>query len=550
MKKIDVVELNKEDKKIILEENNTPLIIFIRKWFWLVLLILLLLFIIPLLLFIKNINFSNRGDIQQVPLSIEPGNLDGLIVDANNPLTDDDAIDYFTDNDLFSGNGEIFVSKIVENSNYIIKFFSDGTALKTMVHDGFTTRIMPSSNGGYCINENGVISKGCKYQDISIISEKNFSYGNVIYYSDGSSEIINSKFNIFVRNSHDIYENYISSNKVSYLKNSQNVGGNIVNYYFDGTIVVVNGSDKRAVRNESDILIKDNKIVYLNNNEARIIKSVKYSDQYNDNRYLVEYYSDGSAIIYDGNNSLSVRKSNSIHVLDNKLVEIIDNDYVTISDLKDNGNILYYSNGSAVFNYGGIRYYCDENSNIKYDNNVITKIDGDKEKLSSDSKINDIRTQIFDKTAVIDGSDYTMIVPKNKVIFNSDGSFKEILKISDTDVNKFTVSNNTDKDVKYRVVIERSDRSTFDSKYIKYRLKANDKLIDNKYLIDNIWEDDSLKSNLSAKGTNYILIDDVIKANSSVNIRLLIWSDYENMGNDMQDKYFYGTLKLYSWIDK
>jgi len=108
------------------------------------------------------------------------------------------------------------------------------------------------------------------------------------------------------------------------------------------------------------------------------------------------------------------------------------------------------------------------------------------------------------------------------------------------------------EDIKYRVVIEKSSITTLDTKYIKCQLMVDNKYIGPMNLEDDIWTTDSVANALHPTGINYILVDDTLKAYSTTSIRLMLWTDYATIQNDMQDKYFYGTIRIYAWkeIDK
>ena len=58
---------------------------------------------------------------------------------------------------------------------------------------------------------------------------------------------------------------------------------------------------------------------------------------------------------------------------------------------------------------------------------------------------------------------------------------------------------------------------------------------------------DYIKEELSIKGTNYILLDKVLDPHQTDEIKLMLWTDYERIPNTMQDKYFYGTIRIYAW---
>ena len=69
-------------------------------------------------------------------------------------------------------------------------------------------------------------------------------------------------------------------------------------------------------------------------------------------------------------------------------------------------------------------------------------------------------------------------------------------------------------------------------------------------LNSNVWNKDALYKELDIKGTNYILIDDIIEPYDTENIELMLWTDYDTIPNAMQNKYFYGTIRLYAWTEK
>ena len=122
---------------------------------------------------------------------------------------------------------------------------------------------------------------------------------------------------MYVRDASEIEEKYISNNKVSYLKETANINGIKLNYYYDGTIEVIKNNTSYIVRNENDLKISNDDVIFPNNNEATIVETQKLADG-----KKIYYYSDGGAIIEDGNQTLSVRKSNSIIIKDNKLISI------------------------------------------------------------------------------------------------------------------------------------------------------------------------------------------------------------------------------------
>ena len=545
-KKIEVVELNKKEEKIVLEEKQSALILFWRKHNLLIFLTLLILSLtilgISVMLTIKNLWHNEDPIIKETSVDISLNDYEAII--GNNSLTDESAKEKFLNNQKFKNSGEVLLVKEIEHNKFIIKYYSDGSALMILKNGKQATRIKPLSNGEYGINNDGTISSKAEKSNISITNTKNYPWGTVNYFSDGSAEIINSKMDIFVRNANDINDNYISNNKVSYLKDTKEIGNLKLNYYYDGTIEFTKNGESYLVRNEKDLNISDNDVTFKNDNQAKIYKSEKMTDG-----IVVDYYTDGGAIIKDGTKTISVRKSNSIIIKDNKIYEIVDNIYVEES--KKDGNVTYYTNGSAVINnYNGKTIYVPENSNIKYNENNITNVDGSFEDLSNETNIAGENVKTFENTAVIKTPDYIAIVPKDKLIYDKDGKVKEISDVVVSDDTKgFTITNSTNETITYRVVIEKSPRTTVDVEYLRFQASAGNTYIGPAKLIDNIWEDDYVSKSLNVSGTNYILIEKTLEAHAAENVSVMFWTDYDTIPNSEQDKYFYGTIRVYAWTE-
>lgn len=544
-KKIEVVELNKKEEKIILEEKQSRWSLFWKKYGKLIYLITLILsltiLLVSLFITISNLNTSEKPFIKEV--SIDSDLSDSII--AINPgasLTDQDAQDKF--NSIYKLNGEILLVKTIETSHYTLKFYSDYTALKIMKNSNFITKISSINNERYGIDEDGVINTKATILDITKTDTKKYSWGTVIYYSDGSAEIIDSEIDIYVRNTKDIHEAYISNNKVSYLKETKEIGNVTLNYYHDGTIQVIKNKKIYLVRNEEDIKILEDNITFTNENEATIYKTEKLADG-----KTIDYYTDGGAIINDGTKTLSVRKSNSIIIKDNKIFEIVDNIYVEISHVAVKGNITYYTNGSAVVNdYNGKTIYVEENSSIKHKNNKITEIKGYYEELTEKREVDGDVVLKFQTVAVVDTDEYIAIVPKDNIIYDKNGAIKEILenKIQDG-TEPIILTNNTNETITYRLVIEQSKRTNLDVQYIRYQLSVGNTYIEPQTLSSRIWPIDDYYEELNANGTNYILLEKTLEAHATDEIKLMLWTDYDTIPNSMQDKYFYGTLKIYAY---
>lgn len=547
-KDLEAIELNKKEEKIILAEKQSPLIVFWHKHRYLIsilLILALLLLITGSFIFFKNIYQSKDPIINKATLDSSLTDLNNTITGGQVPITEETAKNKFLNSGAFKNSGEVLTVKVIESGTFIIKFYSDGTALKIIKKGNLITRINPLENGDYGIDNQGVINTKATTKDITLINTKTYPWGTVSYFSDGSAEITDSKINMFVRNSNDINDNYISNNKVSYLKETKSIGNNKLNYYYDGTIEIIKDNQSYLVRNEKDLQINNQDIIFNNNNAAKI-----YQTKTMDDGIVIDYYEDGGAIIRDGTRTISVRKSNSIIIYNNKIYEIVDNIYVEISKTTNQGDIIYYTNGGAVYKDQNKTYYIDENSHIKYQNGQISTVEGNPENLTKTTNIEDELVQIFEKTAVVKTKDYLAIVPKDGILYDKDGTIKEINTddLGNED-NQFTITNNSNERLKYRIVIEKSERTNLDTQYLRYQMQIKEKYSGIKKLDDNIWEPDSISKELGLSGTNYILVDDIIEPYDTINFKFMIWTDYETIPNSMQNKYFYGTIKIYAWTE-
>ena len=546
-RKLEVVELNKKEDKIILEEEQSRSVLFWKKYGKLIYLISLItsvsILLISLFVTIFNLNTSDKPIIKEISIDSDLSNA-VVTIDPSSSLTNDTATDIFKNQNIFKTSGEVLLVKTIETDTYTLNFYSDYTAIKIMKNKNLVTRINAIDGNKYGINEDGIMNTKAKISDVTKTETKTYSWGTVNYYSDGSAEIIDSKYNMFVRNSKDINENYISNNKVTYLKETKKIGHVTLNYFYDGTIQAIRNKKIYLVRTEQDLNISDNNVTFKNENEATIYKTEKLSDG-----KTIDYYTDGGAIINDGDRILSVRKSNSIVIKDNKIFEIVDNIYVDVCHTSNKGNITYYTNGSAVIkNYKGKTIYVAENSDIKHKNNQILDIGNNYEELTEQRNINGDKILKFETVAVVETDKYIAIVPSNNIVYNPDGSLKEILKNEiGSDDNSIKLTNNTNNTITYRLVIEKSEKTNLDIQYIRYQLSVGNNYIEPKRLDSQIWNTDAISESLNIKGTNYILLEKTLEPLATDEIKIMLWTDYDTIPNSMQDKYFYGTLKIYAY---
>ena len=109
------------------------------------------------------------------------------------------------------------------------------------------------------------------------------------------------------------------------------------------------------------------------------------------------------------------------------------------------------------------------------------------------------------------------------------------------------MTNNTNETITYRLVIEQSKRTNLDVQYIRYQVAVGNTYIEPQTLSSRIWPNDDYYEELNANGTNYILLEKTLEAHATDEIKLMLWTDYDTIPNSMQDKYFYGTLKIYAY---
>ena len=541
-KKIEVVELNKKEEKIILEEKKSKFAIFIKRYNKLMILLLMLLSLVTVVggvfLAVSKIQESLEPNIKEVAIDTTLDKISSITNINGIPITDEAAKNIFNKNNIFITNGEVLLVNKLETSDFIVKYYSDGTAIKILTKTNTIIRVAALTNGEYGIDKDGNINTSAKTREVKESKVKDYLWGKVIYYSDGSASIINSKMDMFVRNASDIKDNYISNNKVTYLKDTEKVGNTKINYYYDGTIEVVKDNTSYVFRNIDDITLTQSSVEFKNNNQATIYKTINTDDG-----KTINYYTDGGAIILDGTRSLSVRKSNSIIIKNNKIYEIVDNIYVEIS--KKTSSETYYTNGSATVDYNNKKYYVEENSNISYDkNNQIKNINGSKEELVQNSD----EVDIYERTAIVKKDNKLAIVPKDNILLDTDGKLLKIKELDTDNLSKtFSVTNNTNENLSYRVVIEKSDKSTLLTDYIKYQLSVDGTYIGPTWLNDTLWKKDKIYNELKVTKDNYILLDGTIKKYETKNISLILWTDYEKTPNAMQNKQFLGTIKIYAW---
>lgn len=544
-KKVTVKKIDEEKREIILEKKDKPLFIFFRNH-WLILFITALIlsltiFILAVIYTVSSIVNSNSPTISKVPISASFGDELTAKINDSGPISEAYVNGLFNQDVSGYDYGIILINDTVRNDKekYSIIFYSDGTA-KKVYDNGKITRISSLDNGEYGISKNGDINVNARTLDITITKKEKFSYGTITYYSDGSAEILNGdgKVIMLIRDSNSLSKNSILN-----------------------SIVAVYDEDNGTITKYTDgmtLVLKDN-TYYITcgadvNDTSKLFKEVG-RDNLSDGRTII-YFSNGSAVIKDGKDSISVRKSNAINVINNKIFDIKDSNYVKVCDskkLRDGRDITFYTDGSAVIKDGNKYQYVSDSNNVTMDTNGnVVRVDGDVLNSSSVITNDGNKTINFGDISLVELDDGSIIIGKNNdLIFDSLGNFKGFNVDNDSDLIKFTVSNNNSSNVKYVVVFEESDRSELSVNYVQYKIRSSVSNLTGGKLANRYWSNDKLAGGLNMTGTNYVLLSGTLKEYEKIDVSLFLYVlDDGNVQNEIMDKYYYGTIKVYAWMNK
>lgn len=543
-KKVTVKKIDEDKREIVLEKKDKPLFIFFRNY-WLILFITslilsLTIFIVGVIYTVSSVVNSNAPTISKVPVSVSFGNELSANVNNSGPVSEEYVNGLFNFDVSGYSDGIILVNHVIKNKKgeYEIVFYSDGTA-KKVYNNGKIVRISSLDNGEYGISRNGDINVNAKTIDITIIKTDKFSYGLITYYSDGSAEILDGdgKVVMLIRDSNLLFKDSILNSMVSVYEDN----GSVIKYT-DGTVLI-------SRDNNYYITTSDNIDV-----PARYFKEVNRVNL-SDGRTII-YFSNGSAVIKNGSKSISVRKSNAINVVGKGIFDIRDSNYVKICDRKqlvDGRDIIFYNDGSAVIKNGDkYQYINDSNNIIMNDNGNLVGIDG----TVVDSKVvitNDTnRTINFGNVSLVELEDGSIIIGLNdNLIFDSLGNYKDFSDDSDSDLIKFTIGNNNHSDVDYVVVLEESSKSELSVNYVQYKMASNYNLVAEGKLANKLWANDKLAGGLGVTGTNYVLAEGTLEGYEKVDVSLFLYVlDDGTIQNEIMDKYYYGTIKVYAWINE
>lgn len=544
-KKVTVKKIDEEKREIILEKKDKPLFIFFRNH-WLILFITALIlsltiFILAVIYTVSSIVNSNSPTISKVPISASFGDELTAKINDSGPISEAYVNGLFNQDVSGYDYGIILINDTVRNDKekYSIIFYSDGTAKKVYDNDKIT-RISSLDNGEYGISKNGDINVNARTLDITITKKEKFSYGTITYYSDSSAEILDGdgKVIMLIRDSNSLSKNSILNSIVAVYDEDNGT----ITKYTDGMTLVLK-DNTYYITSGADV-----------NDTSKLFKEVG-RDNLSDGRTII-YFSNGSAVIKDGKDSISVRKSNAINVINNKIFDIKDSNYVKVCDskkLRDGRDITFYTDGSAVIKDDNKYQYVSDSNNVIMDTNGnVVRVDDDVLNNSSVITNDGNKTINFGDISLVELDDGSIIIGKNDdLIFDSLGNFKGFNVDNDSDLIKFTVSNNNSSNVKYVVVFEESDRSELSVNYVQYKIRSSVSNLTGGKLANRYWSNDKLAGGLNMTGTNYVLLSGTLKEYEKIDVSLFLYVlDDGNVQNEIMDKYYYGTIKVYAWMNK
>ena len=544
-KRVTVKKIDEEKREIILEKKDKPLFIFFRNH-WLILFITALIlsltiFILAVIYTVSSLVNSNSPTISKVPISASFGDELTAKINDSGPISEAYVNGLFNQDVSGYDYGIILINDTVRNDKekYSIIFYSDGTA-KKIYDNGKITRISSLDNGEYGISKNGDINVNARTLDITITKKEKFSYGTITYYSDGSAEILDGDGNVImlIRDSNSLSKNSILNSIVAVYDEDNGT----ITKYTDGTTLILKGNTY-YITSGTDV-----------SDTSKLFKEVG-RDNLSDGRTII-YFSNGSAVIKDGKDSISVRKSNAINVINNKIFDIKDSNYVKVCDttkLRDGRDIIFYTDGSAVIKDGNKYQYVSDSNNVIMDTNGnVVRVDGDVLNSSSVITNDGNKTINFGDVSLVELNDASIIIGKNNdLIFDSLGNFKGFNSDNDSDLIKFTVSNNNSSNVKYVVVFEESDRSELSVNYVQYKVRSSVSNLTGGKLANRYWSNDKLAGGLNMTGTNYVLLSGTLKEYEKIDVSLFLYVlDDGTVQNEIMDKYYYGTIKVYAWMNK
>ena len=325
VKKVDKQNITVEEER----KYHSPFILFLIRNGKLILTISLLfslsVFIIAFSLTMTNIKESSIVKYESNGVMVKFDSTDEMILNGT-PITPEYA-DKLFDSSVQNINYEGVIIKIKEASCKFgnIVFYSDKTALIKYI-DGTYMRIY-SVNNNYGIDEDGIInSKAVTKKLTGEIKQNNLGI-NIIYLSDGSTEITYKDSTIFVRNG-----------DISNLEDK---------FYTNLSIISIKLKEENNKIYYSNNIIKENNFLNVDNKTYKITSEKVVTEN-----IKILYYENGYAEVIKDDLSIIVEKSEHIKY-DNNIFEIVyqDKEKVDIKDLIDIKSITIDNTNTETISY-------------------------------------------------------------------------------------------------------------------------------------------------------------------------------------------------------
>ena len=325
VKKVDKQNITVEEER----KYHSPFILFLIRNGKLILTISLLfslsVFIIAFSLTMTNIKESSIVKYESNGVMVKFDSTDEMILNGT-PITPEYA-DKLFDSSVQNINYEGVIIKIKEASCKFgnIVFYSDKTALIKYI-DGTYMRIY-SVNNNYGIDEDGIInSKAVTKKLTGEIKQNNLGI-NILYLSDGSTEITYKDSTIFVRNG-----------DISNLEDK---------FYTNLSIISIKLKEENNKIYYSNNIIKENNFLNVDNKTYKITSEKVVTEN-----IKILYYENGYAEVIKDDLSIIVEKSEHIKY-DNNIFEIVyqDKEKVDIKDLIDIKSITIDNTNTETISY-------------------------------------------------------------------------------------------------------------------------------------------------------------------------------------------------------
>lgn len=325
VKKVDKQNITVEEER----KYHSPFILFLIRNGKLILTISLLfslsVFIIAFSLTMTNIKESSIVKYESNGVMVKFDSTDEMILNGT-PITPEYA-DKLFDSSVQNSNYEGVIIKIKEASCKFgnIVFYSDKTALIKYIDDTYM-RIY-SVNNNYGVDEEGIInSKAVTKKLTGEIKQNNLGI-DILYLSDGSTEITYKDSTIFVRNG-----------DISNLEDK---------FYTNLSIISIKLKEENNKIYYSNNIIKENNLLNVDNKTYKITSEKVVTEN-----IKINYYENGYAEVIKDKLSTIVEKSEHIKY-DNNIFEIVsqDKEKVDIKDLMDIKSITIDNTNTETINY-------------------------------------------------------------------------------------------------------------------------------------------------------------------------------------------------------